>query len=128
MGWDARVVDWSPFQQVYLFPPSSFSRTASSQKREVFSDGSFNCPVPEWPCFGSIGFQSKINAATSRFLFPTLVDRREEGRKKEVLRLLDVGILDIPFPSPPEHAALGSMSLPNTPFASLVSGSSAPAQ
>ena len=47
----------------------------------------------------------------------------------EVLRLLDVGILDIPIPSPPEHAALGSMSLPNTPFASsLVSGSSSPAQ
>ena len=82
VGWDARVVDWSPFQQVYLFPPSSFSRTASSQKREVFSDGSFNCPVPEWPCFGSIGFQSKINAATSRFLFPTLVDRREEGKER----------------------------------------------
>ena len=47
----------------------------------------------------------------------------------EVLRLLDVGILDIPIPSPPEHAALGSMSLPSTPFASsLVSGSSSPAQ
>ena len=47
----------------------------------------------------------------------------------EVLRVLDVGILDVPIPSPPEHAALGSMSLPSTPFASsLVSGSSAPAQ
>ena len=40
-----------------------------------------------------------------------------------------MGILDIPIPSPPEHAALGSMSLPSTPFASsLVSGLSAPVQ
>ena len=40
-----------------------------------------------------------------------------------------MGILDIPIPSPPEQSALGSMSLPSTPFASsLVSGSSAPAQ
>ena len=36
VGWDARVVDWSPFQQVYLFPPSSFSRTASSQNLGSF--------------------------------------------------------------------------------------------
>ena len=40
-----------------------------------------------------------------------------------------MGSLDSPIPSPPEQAALGSMSLPSTPFASsLVSGSSAPAQ
>ena len=111
------------------FPPSSYSRTASSQNLQVFRDGSINSPLLEWPCFDSVGFQSKVNAATSRFLFPILDDRREDGRKKEVLRLLDVGILDIPIPSPPEHAALGSMSLPSTPFASsLVSGSSAPAQ
>ena len=74
-------------------------------------------------------FQGNVNEATSRFLFPILVDRQEDGRKEEVLRVLDVGILDIPIPSPPEHTALGSMSLPSTPFASsLVSGSSAPAQ
>ena len=47
----------------------------------------------------------------------------------EVLRVLEVGILDVPIPSPPEHAALGTLSLPNTPFASsLVSGSPSPAQ
>ena len=40
-----------------------------------------------------------------------------------------MGILDIPIPSPPEHAALGSMSLPNTPFASSpFSASSSPVQ
>ena len=54
-------------------------------------------------------------------LIPIRVDRREDDRKEEVIRVLVVENLDSPIPSPSE--------LPSTPFASsLVSGSSAPAQ
>ena len=51
----------------------------------------------------------------SHFYFMTLF----VGKKKEVLRLLDVGILDIPIPSPPEQATPVSMLRPNKPSAWL---------
>ena len=100
------------------FPPGSNSRTTSSQDNEVLGNRAVNSPLPEWPCFGSPSFQSKVNAATSRFLFSLSDDRRKDGRKKEVLRLLDVGILDIPIPSPPEHTIPVSMLRPNRPSTS----------
>ena len=128
-GMGCQVNGLSSFPASLSFPPSSYVRTVSSQNLEDFRDGSISSPLLKWPCFGSINFRSKVKAATSRFLFPSPEDRREDGRKKEVLRLLDVGILDIPIPSSPEQPALVSLSPPNTPIASsLVSGSSSPAQ
>ena len=94
----------------------------------TFRDGTAHSPFPEWPCLGSAICQSKDNAATSRFLFSLSNEKWGNGGKKQVLRLLDVGTVDIPIPSPLEHAASGSMSLPSTSFASApFSGSVSPA-
>ena len=53
-----------------------------------------------------------------KFLFSVSNGKRRDGFKKEVSRLLDVGLLDIPISPIPEQLVPSSVSLPNTPSVS----------
>ena len=74
-----------------------------------------------WPRWS----QGRGKATASRFIFP-LSDKGWRSGKKEVLRLLDVGIVDIPIPSLPEPPASGSGSHPSTSSAPLPFSGSTP--
>ena len=70
--------------------------------------------------------QGRGKATASRFIFPLSDKGWRSGKKKEVLRLLDVGIIDIPIPSLPEPPASGSGSQPSTSSAPLSFSGSTP--
>ena len=107
-------------------PPSFNSSRSSFQDNKVFRKGSSNCPLSEWPCFGPDGLKGEVKATASRFIFPLSDKGWRSGKKKEVLRLLDVGIIDIPIPSLPEPPASGSWSHPSTSSAPLPFSGSTP--
>merc|ERR1712055_373637 len=107
-------------------PPSFNSSRSSFQDNKVFRKGSVNCPLSEWPCFGPDGIKGEAKATASRFIFPLSDEGWRSGKKKKVLRLLDVGIVDIPIPSLPEPPASGSGSQPSTSSAPLPFSGSTP--
>ena len=77
------------------------------------------------PCFGPDGLKGEVKQQLpdSYFLFQMKEKWKEE---EESLRLLDVGIVDIPIPSLPDPPASGSWSHPST--SSAPSGSTPQAQ
>ena len=81
-------------------PPSRYPARPHTQNSEVPREGSSNSPVSEWPCFGPSGLKGHAKAEASRFLFPFSNEGWKNGKEKEVLQLLDVGMVDIPMPPP----------------------------
>ena len=74
-------------------------------------------PVPSSPrglCFNTVEFQRDYKSIPSRRVFPVPDDQRRDSREKIVSRLLDVGLVDIPFSHLSEQVISSSVSPPST--------------
>merc|ERR1712055_1269629 len=107
-------------------PPGQYPARSPAQNFEVPREGSPNSPLPEWPCFGPNGLKGNAKEEASRFIFPFSNEGWKNGNKKEVLRLLDVGMVDIPIPPPPEFPEPEAGPHPSTSSAPSPSPSSTP--
>ena len=95
-------------------PPGHNPARSPVHDFEVPREGSSNSPFPEWPCFGPNGLKGEAKKKASRVIFPFSDEGWKNGKKKETLRLLDVGIVDIPIPPLPEFPASESGPHPST--------------
>ena len=77
------MVDWSRFQQIYLFSSSNNPTGYSFQDNRVNKEGSSNSPLSEWPCFGPDGLKGKAKAVAYRVTNSLSDERGISGKKKE---------------------------------------------
>ena len=71
VGWDARVVDWSPFQQVYLFPPVPILEQLLPKISKFSGTGLLIAPYLNGPALAPLVSKAKLmrRLPDSYFLF-----------------------------------------------------------
>ena len=81
--WDTRVVDWSPFQQVYLFPPVPILEQLLPKISKFSGTGLLIAPYLNGPALAPLVSKAKLmrRLPDSYFLFQMIGGKMVERKK-----------------------------------------------